>query len=105
MKLKERTILFLNCPHPIIYDGLIRHPDGTLYCVPCQDVKDIVDVATEIRVTCKSCRYGRGCGQNKIEANGKYVRHAGKNPSHDVYLHRGQEILAHHRPQTERLPF
>lgn len=74
-----------------------------MWCLRCHKDVSILKVIEEFRIKCMTCRYGR-LGGTRVHGAATYaVKHHRKNPSHEVLILRGLDVVKTFAPQAEKL--
>lgn len=102
---KYRVLVKLDgCHHTPEYDWQYRPVDGdAVYCYPCARTRSSVGIIDQYRVQCMDCRYARGKGQAKLNAEIDASKHHRKNPDHEVKLFLGRQLVHTWQKQAEKL--
>ncbi len=85
------TVVF-SCRHTLTFKNPAPKKADTLWCLRCEEYREIIDAPANYRVRCFDCRMSRSFGRNRVNAMSLAVNHRKRKPTHTTVLYDGRKV-------------
>ena len=94
----------MTCRHYREFDSSHAPKKGDdMWCFRCRTWGKCESLNKEFKVWCRGCKWSRGFGRNRLQAEIKASKHHNRFPEHEVWLAEGSDVVHQWKPQPNAL--
>lgn len=94
----------MTCRHYREFDSAHAPKKGDdMWCFRCRTWGKCESLTKEFKIWCRGCKWSRGFGRNRLQAEIKASKHHNRFPEHEVWLAEGGDVVHRWMPQPNAL--
>ncbi len=98
-KVKANIMAVMTCRHYREFDSAHAPKKGDdMWCFRCRTWGKCESLTKEFKIWCRGCKWSRGFGRNRLQAEIKASKHHNKFPEHEVWLAEGGDVVHRWNP-------